>query len=70
MAPRLKKLIGLGALLPGLAIYLVAAAAIGERVPDHALVKLLYYAAAGLAWVLPVRRLMRWMNAASSQNGT
>ncbi len=70
MPPRLRKLIGIGALLPGLTLYLVAAAAIGERVPDHALLKLLYYAVAGLAWVMPVRGLMRWMNGRPSQNGT
>ena len=70
MSPRMKKLIGLGALLPGLALYLFAAAVVGERVPDHAVLRLLYYIVAGIAWVPPVGLLLRWMNGGPSQNGT
>jgi hypothetical protein len=70
MSPRLKKLIGLGLLVPGLALYLFAAASLGERLPDHALLRLIYSAVAGVAWVLPVRGLLRWVNRDPSQNGT
>ncbi len=63
MPPRVKKLIALLVLLPGLLAYLFAAAALGERVPDHQALKVLYYIAAGLAWALPVRYLIMWANA-------
>ncbi len=60
MSPRIKKLIGLAILLPALFIYFIAAAALGERVPDHQLLKALYFIAAGVAWALPVIYLLRW----------
>jgi hypothetical protein len=63
MPPRLKKLLALFILLPGLVVYLFAAAALGERVPDHQALKVVYYIAAGVAWALPVRFLIMWANA-------
>ena len=63
MSPRVKKLIALAVLLPGLFVYFFAAAALGERVPDMQLLKVLYYIAAGLAWAFPVRYLIMWANA-------
>lgn len=63
MAPRLKKLIGVSILLPGLALYVFAAAALGERVPDVTLLQALYYLTAGIAWAFPARYLMRWVEA-------
>ncbi|MEZ5894249.1 MAG: DUF2842 domain-containing protein [Parvularculaceae bacterium] len=63
MPPRLKKLIGFFAFLPALALYFVAAAALGERVPNIQILKVLYFIAAGIAWAFPARYLMRWMEA-------
>ena len=62
MSPRMKKLIALLVLLPGLVIYFFAAAALGERVPNLQILKVLYYIAAGLAWAWPVRYLIMWAN--------
>ncbi len=62
MPPRLRKLIGALILLPGLAVYLIAAAALGERIPNNWLLQVPYYLAAGLLWAFPVILLMRWMN--------
>ncbi len=62
MSPRLKKLIALLVLLPGLTVYFFAAAALGERVPDIQILKIFYYIAAGLAWAYPVRFLIMWAN--------
>lgn len=62
MPPRLKKLIALFVLLPGLLIYFFAAAALGEQVPEHQLLKVVYYVIAGLAWAYPVRFLIIWAN--------
>lgn len=63
MEPRIKKLIGLAILLPALFIYIFIAAAIGERVPDFWLLKLVYYIIAGVVWAFPMKPLMMWMNA-------
>ena len=63
MAPRTRKFVGIFILLPYLGAYMFAAAALAERLPDHWLADLVYFAAAGVIWVFPVMRLMRWMNA-------
>jgi hypothetical protein len=70
MAPRQKKLVALLALLPGIALYLFAAAALGERVPDVTILKVLYYLAAGVLWAFPARYLLKWADAESSRNDT
>lgn len=62
MPARLKKLIALLILLPGLIIYFFAAAALGEQVPNTQLLKAPYYIAAGVAWAWPVRYLIMWAN--------
>ncbi len=66
MSPRLKKLIALLILLPGLVVYFFAAAALGERVPNMQILKVPYYIVAGLAWALPVRYLIIWANRENS----
>lgn len=63
MSPRLKKLVGFLAFLPLLTGYFFAAAALGERLPNLQLVKAAYFLVAGVAWALPARYLMRWMEA-------
>ncbi|NWG91641.1 MAG: DUF2842 domain-containing protein [Parvularculaceae bacterium] len=62
MSPRLKKLIGLLVLLPGLLLYIGAVATLAERVPKFWLVELFYYVAAGVVWALPAMPLIKWMN--------
>jgi hypothetical protein len=70
VAPRRKKFIALIALLPGLAIYLLLAAMIGERIPNIAILQILYYVAAGVAWAFPTQFLLKWAEKDQSQNGT
>ncbi len=67
MRPRTKKLIGFSAFLPALILYFFAAAALGELVPNHQLLKAAYYLTAGIAWAFPARFLMQWMEAAPAQ---
>jgi hypothetical protein len=43
-----------------LAFYVWLAIFVGERVPDHPLATLLYYAVAGTAWGLPLLPLLSW----------
>ena len=44
--------------------YVAVAAVIGDRIAqEHWAWKVLYFPIAGLAWVLPMKPLLRWMHA-------
>lgn len=59
---RWRTALGLLVLLVGLAVYSLAAMAIGASlVPRHWLAELAYYLVAGLAWVWPAGQLVAWM---------
>jgi hypothetical protein len=60
---RVRKLIGLIALLAFLIGYVVLVASVGEFVPKHWAAQLVYYVVAGTLWGVPVLPLFRWMNA-------
>ena len=64
MGMRWKKLIGVFLLLGIIAIYvlLVMRAAVEILPTAGGIVQFLFYAVAGLAWVVPVRYLIVWMN--------
>jgi hypothetical protein len=65
----LRILIGLAVLLVGLAIYALAVMSLAVRIlPDHWAAQALFYAVAGVLWVLPAARLTRWMQAASGKS--
>ena len=54
--------VGLAALLIGLALYALIAMRVGATaLPDHWLADLAFYAVAGVAWVWPAAKLVRWM---------
>ncbi len=61
MPPRLRKFIGLIAILAFLALYVIAFATLGDYVPDHWAAKLAYFAVAGTLWGVPLFPLIRWM---------
>ena len=65
MSMRWKKLIGGFALLAIIAIYslLVMRLAVAVLPDAGPVLELLFYAVAGMAWVLPVGYLIKWMNA-------
>jgi hypothetical protein len=65
MAMRYKKLIGLFALLAVVIVYalLVMRAAVAILPNANGVVEFLFYAVAGMAWVVPVKYLIVWMNA-------
>ncbi len=49
-------------LLIGLTLYAFLAAGIGGLISDwHLAFQMIYYAIAGLIWILPVKRLLQWM---------
>jgi hypothetical protein len=70
MSPRIRKLLGVALLLPGLGAYLFAAAMIGARLPAAWYFQIPFYALAGVFWALPAFFLIRWMERPPSRNGT
>jgi hypothetical protein len=64
MSMRWKKFIGVFALIGIIAIYalLVMRAAIAILPEAGPVAEFLFYAVAGMAWVVPVRYLILWMN--------
>ncbi len=64
MNTRTRKALGCFVLLAYLAVYAAAAATVGAVVWSHApnWVALMYYAFAGVVWVLPLKPLLSWMN--------
>jgi hypothetical protein len=63
MPPRARKALGLLALLVGLAVYAAIASKLSDVLPASELVRVPYYLAAGLLWIWPALRLIRWMQA-------
>ncbi|MEQ1865585.1 MAG: DUF2842 domain-containing protein [Micropepsaceae bacterium] len=65
MSMRWKKLIGIFALLGIIAVYSLLVMRLAVAVLPNAgpVIELLFYAVAGMAWVLPVGTLIKWMNA-------
>jgi len=62
MNARLKKLIGTLALLVFLFLYVAAALAVADHLPDHWAAQLVFYVVVGTAWGLPLMPLLKWMN--------
>ena len=65
MTPRIRKLIGTVLLLIVLAIYALAVMLVASvLVTDgNKVIEMIFYAIAGLAWVLPAGYLIKWMYA-------
>ncbi len=62
MSARIRKLIGGVGLMVFLAAYVWAATAISDRLPDNMVLKLVFFAVAGVGWGLPILPLLSWMN--------
>jgi len=63
---RTKKLIGAIVTLVWLPIYALFAMAIGIRILPHAsgIAQFVYYAVAGMAWIVPIGLMLPWMSRA------
>jgi Protein of unknown function (DUF2842) len=60
----LRKIIGSVAMVVWLVGYIALAGVIGDRIAhEHWAIKLLYFPVVGLAWILPLKPLLRWMHA-------
>ncbi len=62
LRPRQKKLIIVLAFMPFLVIYIAGVLWISDFVPTHWAVQLVFYIVAGMAWAVPLRPVMGWMN--------
>jgi hypothetical protein len=64
LSVRTKKLIGVVVILVWLPVYVLLAMAFGIRVLPHAngAVRFLYYAVAGMAWILPIGLMLPWIS--------
>ncbi len=59
----MRKLVGSLLLLAWLVAYIAVAAVIGDRIAsEHWAWKVLYFPVAGVAWVLPLKPLIRWIH--------
>jgi hypothetical protein len=69
MSPRIRKLVGTVLLLVVLTIYsLIVMVAASVMAPGGSkIVELIFYATAGVVWVLPAGYLIKWMYAASRE---
>lgn len=63
MRQRMRKLVGMGALVTLVVVYVFAAmlTAVAVLPGTSALLQLAYYFVAGLLWALPAALLIRWM---------
>eukprot|EP01039_Chlorochromonas_danica_P012672 gene12671-biopygen6577 len=61
MPVRLRKLIGGVGLVAFVVAYAVAVVALGEKLPDNAWIKAVYFGVSGFAWGVPALPLLRWM---------
>jgi len=60
----MRKLVGSLVLVAWMVAYIAVAGVVGDRIAsEHWAWKLLYFPVVGLAWVLPLRPLLRWMHA-------
>lgn len=60
----MRKALGSLLLVGWMVAYIAVAAVIGDRIAsEHWVWKLIYFPVVGMAWVLPLKPLLRWMHA-------
>ena len=62
MSARLRKLIGMVGILAFLVAYVALVATLGDRLPKHWWVQVIYFGLAGVLWGVPLFPLISWMN--------
>lgn len=62
MTSRIRKLVGLLAMLVFLLAYAAAAIIVADLLPEHPAIDLVYFLVVGVAWGLPLFPLLKWMN--------
>ena len=62
--PSARSASGMLILIVGLILYAFTAAAIGDTLIGSPLaIQTIFYTVAGIAWIFPVKKLLRWMDA-------
>lgn len=60
----MRKIVGSLVILVWMVGYIAVAAVVGDRIAyEHWFWKVLYFPIAGLAWILPLKPLLKWMHA-------
>lgn len=63
MSGRTRKLLGMLTLILGLFAYIALIVTVATTwLPDHWALQLAFYAVAGVAWAVPMKPFMAWMN--------
>ncbi|WP_374570233.1 DUF2842 domain-containing protein [Phenylobacterium sp.] len=62
MSARVRKLIGMVAILAFLFFYVAAAITLADKVPEQPVLKLVYFVLVGTCWFVPMIPLVKWMN--------
>lgn len=60
MPPRARRFVAFLAVIAFLAFWVWGSISISELLPDHALVKMVFFIVAGMGWGLPLIPLLRW----------
>jgi hypothetical protein len=65
MSPRVRKAIGATLMIVWVLLYIAVAGVVGDRVmyEKNWIWKLLYFPIVGIAWILPLKPLLKWMHA-------
>lgn len=65
----MRKFIGAFLIVAWLVAYVAVVAVVGDRVlKEHLIVQIIFFPIAGLAWVLPLKPLLKWMHAKDAPN--
>lgn len=64
---RTRRFVAMVGVVAFLAAYVWGVIAVGERLPQHPLVHLLFYGIAGLAWGAPLIPMLRWAEGGKAQ---
>ena len=62
MSARVRKLVGLAAILAFLLFYIGLVANLARFVPEHGPWQLIFFVLAGVLWGVPILPLISWMN--------
>lgn len=62
MTPRVRKLVGLVAILGFLVFYMGLIANLARYVPEHGAWQLVFFVLAGVLWGVPILPLISWMS--------
>lgn len=64
LPPRARRAVGAVVIIVWLALWIAGAALVGDLLADaHPLVHMIYYAVAGIAWIIPLGPVFRWASA-------